>query len=90
MRWCKISNSFWGKGHSILRLCIYHLFGVKKIPWGRKWQPAPVLLPGKFHGQRSLAGFSLWNHKSQTGLKVKVKVKLKSLSPVQLFATRGL
>ena len=30
MRWCKISNSFWGKGHSILRLCIYHLFGVKK------------------------------------------------------------
>ena len=23
---------------------------------GKKWQPAPVLLPGKFHGQRSLAG----------------------------------
>ena len=29
-----------------------------KIPWSRKWQPAPVLLPGKFHGQRSLAGYS--------------------------------
>ena len=31
---------------------------VWKIPWRRKWQPAPVLLPGKFHGQRSLVGYS--------------------------------
>ena len=23
-------------------------------PWGRKWQPTPVFLPGKSHGQRSL------------------------------------
>ena len=22
--------------------------------WNRKWQPTPVFLPGKFHGQRSL------------------------------------
>ena len=29
------------------------------IPWRRKWQPAPVFLPGKFHGKRSLAGYSL-------------------------------
>ena len=29
---------------------------VRKIPWRRKWQPTPVLLPGKFHGQRSLVG----------------------------------
>ena len=27
---------------------------VRKIPWRRKWQPTPVLLPKKFHGQRSL------------------------------------
>ena len=27
---------------------------VGKIPWGRKWQPTPVFLPGKSHGQRSL------------------------------------
>ena len=27
-------------------------------PWRRKWQPTPVLLPGKFHGQRSLVGYS--------------------------------
>ena len=25
---------------------------VGKIPWRRKWQPTPVLLPGKFHGLR--------------------------------------
>ena len=36
---------------------------VGKIPWTRKWQPTPVLLPGKFHGQRSLPGYSLWGHK---------------------------
>ena len=30
---------------------------VRKIPWSRKWQPVPVFLPGKFHGQRSLVGF---------------------------------
>ena len=26
--------------------------------WRRKWQPTPVSLPGEFHGQRSLAGYS--------------------------------
>ena len=31
---------------------------VKKIPQRRAWQPTPVFLPGKFHGQRSLAGYS--------------------------------
>ena len=32
---------------------------MEKIPWRRKWQPAPVFLPRKSHGQRSLAGYSL-------------------------------
>ena len=31
---------------------------VGKIPWRRKWQPTPVFLPGKSHGQRSLGGQS--------------------------------
>ena len=31
---------------------------VRKIPWRRKWQPTPVVLPGKFHGQRSPEGHS--------------------------------
>ena len=26
----------------------------------RKWQPTPVLLPGEFHGRRSLVGCCLW------------------------------
>ena len=34
-----------------------------KIPWWRKWQPTPVFLPGKSHGQRSLAGYHPWGHK---------------------------
>ena len=29
---------------------------VKKIPQRGEWQPSPVFLPGKSHGQRSLAG----------------------------------
>ena len=36
---------------------------VGNIPWRRKWQPTSVLLPGKFHGQRSLVGYSPWGHK---------------------------
>ena len=28
--------------------------------WRRKWQPTPVLLPGKSHGWRSLVGYSPW------------------------------
>ena len=28
--------------------------------WGRQWHPTPVLLPGKSHGWRSLAGCSPW------------------------------
>ena len=27
------------------------------------WQPTPVFLPGEFHGQRSLVGYSSWGHK---------------------------
>ena len=25
---------------------------IGKMPWRKKWQPTPVLLPGEFHGQR--------------------------------------
>ena len=32
---------------------------VRKIPWRRKWQPTPVFLPGKSHGQRSLVGYNV-------------------------------
>ena len=36
---------------------------VGKIPWKRKWHPTPVLLPGEFHGGRSLVGYSPWGCK---------------------------
>ena len=36
---------------------------VGKIPWRRKWQPTPVLLPGKSRGWRSLVGYSPWGRK---------------------------
>ena len=36
---------------------------VGKIPWRREWQPTPVFLPGEFHGQRSLVGYSSWGQK---------------------------
>ena len=34
--------------------------GLGSFPWRRKWQSTPVFLPGKSHGQRSLAGPSPW------------------------------
>ena len=36
---------------------------VRKIPWRRKWLSTPVFFPGKFHGQRSLVGYSPWGPK---------------------------
>ena len=36
---------------------------VGKISWRREWQPTPVFLLGKSHGQRTLAGYSPWGHK---------------------------
>ena len=36
---------------------------IGKIPWRRKWQPTPVLLPGEPHGGRSLVGYSPWGRK---------------------------
>ena len=47
------------------RKCKRHRFNpwAGNIPWRRKWQPIPVFLPGKFHGQRSLVGCSPWAHR---------------------------
>ena len=36
---------------------------VGKIPWRRKWQPTPVFLSWKSHGQRNLVGYSPWGCK---------------------------
>ena len=34
-----------------------------KIRWRRAWQFTPLFLPGEFHAQRSLVGYSSWGHK---------------------------
>ena len=44
------------------RKCVFNP-RVRKIPWWKKWQPTPVFLPGKSHGQWSLVGYSPWGHK---------------------------
>ena len=38
---------------------------VQSLDWADilEEEPTPVFLPGKFHGQRSLAGYSPWGHK---------------------------
>ena len=67
---------------------------VGTIPWSRKWQPTPVLLPGKSHGQRSLAGCNPWDHKDldisvntyQTLVKKKKKVECLLRNSQILFA----
>ena len=42
---------------------------VGKILWRRKWQPTPIFLPGEDHGQRSLAGYSPWDHRELDTIK---------------------
>ena len=50
-----------------LRVCLQckrpPCYWVRKILWRREWQPTPVFLPGEFHGQRSLVGYSPWGCK---------------------------
>ena len=51
-RWCS------GKESACrCRKCCFNPW-VRKNPWRRKWQPTPVFITGKSHGQRSLAGYS--------------------------------
>ena len=57
---------------------------VRKIPWRREWLPTPVLLPGEFHGQRSLAGYSPWGCRVRHDLATKLST-LTSLLPVGPF-----
>ena len=57
IQWWRI-HCQWGR---CKRLGLHSCVG--KIPWRRKWKPTPVFLPGKFHGERSLAGYSPCGHK---------------------------
>ena len=61
--------------------------------WRRNWQPTLVFLPGKSHGQRSLVGYSPWDHKEsdtterlkqQTCLMYRFEEKLPALKRLQV------
>ena len=53
--WCDGKDSFCP--HRRYKRCGFHHW-VRKIPWSRKWQPIPIFLTRKFHGQKSLVGSS--------------------------------
>ena len=76
--------SYWCRGASWVvngvknphKRCGYYPW-VGKVPWSRKWQPTPVFLPGKFKGQRSLAGYSPWGCKeSDTTERLSMSMKM--------------
>ena len=65
-------------------LTFHKLCGTAKVFWRMKWQPIPVFLPGKFHGQRSLVGPSPWGHKeSDTTEQLSTTIILKSANGVR-------
>ena len=52
---------------------------------GNEWLLIPVFLPGEFHGQRSLVGYSLWGHKElptteQLALSLSFKLNLNTMN----------
>ena len=53
--------------------CSFHPWD-RKILYSREWQPIPVFLPGKFHGQRRLAGYSSWGCKESGTIDLTRKV----------------
>ena len=58
LEWVAISFSKSHKTNYFLNANILDRISV--LCWSRKWQPIPVFLPGEFHGQRNLAGYSPW------------------------------
>ena len=56
---------WWLSGKESTCQCRRHGFNpwVGQILWRREWQPTPVFLSGKSHGQRSLVSYSPWGRK---------------------------
>ena len=54
---------------------------VRKIPWRREWRPTSVVIPGEFHGQSSLVGYSPWVTKSRSDFHFSLQ-----LSQVRIFS----
>ena len=61
---CRASNKAWQVEN------VEEMFNERKNG-RRKWQPTPVFLPGKIHGQRNLVGCSRWGYMIEhTGMRV--------------------
>ena len=73
------------------------------IPWWRKWQSTPTLLPGKSHGQRILIGYSPWGRKEldtteqlhfhfhcMLSIRINLQQKLKQRTQVNSLAVQRL
>ena len=66
---------------------------VRMIPWRREWLPTPVILPGEFHGQRSLVGYSPQGHKKLDmieQLKLSPVLSWQSLETTLVVKTRAI
>ena len=63
--WNNSTHTWWLSGKDFSCQCKRRGLSpwVRKIPCRRKWQPTLVFLLGKFHGQRSLVGYSPWGHR---------------------------
>ena len=61
----KLWKFCWLSGEESALQCKRHWFDprIGKISCRRKWQPTPIVLPGKSHGQRNLATCSPWGWK---------------------------
>ena len=53
-------------------------------PRRRKWQPTPLFLPGKHHGQKSLVGYSPWGCRAGHNLATKQQQTDPQPLPVKL------
>ena len=59
----QLNRNWWLSGKESRCQAGGRISGLGRFPWRRKLQPSPLFLPGKSHGQRSLAGYSLWGRK---------------------------
>ena len=68
----------WLSSKKICLKCRRHRFDpwVRTIPWMRKWQPSPVVSPGKSH-QRSLVGYSPWGHNAKNPVQLSTHTQMK-------------
>ena len=67
--WCySLQLPWWRRRERVCLQCRGPRFNpwVRKIPWRREWQLTSVFLPGEFHGQKSLLGYSPGVTKSHT------------------------